>query len=1466
MKRLIPGKTKVQVELFKGVMLGDIFVAGLGIAMLVLILISSLPYKLYFCIAVMGVAGILLVRLDTVPNYRYLLQIITHYAYKRRYERITDDELLKSRALGTEKATKFDRLFKNKGDAEQEPVTLKPAKQEKQAAKASRQADLQKRGKRSDKKRAKQTQPSGDRARAAKKAREEEDRLLRSDSVSEEEKDAIRARRREEFAASMQRQALSREAEINREDMSKLIGFTGIQDAYIEYNGEYFGGVIEIDPVEFRFFSEHRRANTIENCFGRVLRSIHGKFSANIIKLERAINYDSYLARERAKLDALRQSFESGLLTEEEYQIRVEITWDRVQELEAMCGEDKVIDPFYYLALFESDKKQLDMMLRDAVIQLEQGELTVRRLQGRELAVFLKYTNQLDFDEHEVDQIRPEDYALWAQPNVVDVYPRRVEVNHIVTHNFRVVSYPMTVGDAWLAGVMSIPGTKVVVKARQMDRDKAVRTIDRSLMELRGQWSATGIDSKRLEIEAHLNTLQELLATLQGDNEMLFECNVYITAYDIMGTRNNLRIPQPPKSRLPSISSMKKSVRRSWQEAGFRLNNMEFDQMRAFLGSQVSSLDPLAKEGRGIPSNTVAASFPWIYAHISDEGGVHLGQSGGVPVFINFFRRDSERINSNMVIIGKSGSGKSYATKSLLANLAAEDAKIFILDPENEYTELARNLHGKYINVGNATYGRLNPFHIITALDDDEAGTEGPSGSYATHLQFLEEFFRQILPDCDKDALEYLNNMVDRVYTDKGITPETDLSKLRPQDYPVFDDLYETIFEEFQSTDNQYLRTILRTLMNYIAKFSRDGRNANIWNGPSTVTTDENFTVFNFQSLLANRNTTIANAQMLLVLKYIDNEIIKNRDFNTRYGLKRKIVVVIDEAHVFIDTKFPVALDFMFQLAKRIRKYNGMQIVITQNIKDFVGSEEIARKSTAIINACQYSFIFALAPNDIQDLVRLYQNAGGINESEQEQIIQAPRGQAFTILSPSSRSTFQVETNRDITEMFEQPDYQSKYYASEQGALAWEDYVADSRSIRAERMADHVQDELPDEDEPREHRGFVLEEVSEEDYDAEENEGFSFEEELPPEESGERKPTLPPDAPAYRADAGSDALVSGIRDLVESVRGLSMDAVRSEVRRSIEAQLGNSPGEGDSQTRYLYETIEALRRQNAELQRKLDAGEAAGSSGALTERSFTPTGREADPFAPEGAVNARFGGESEAMEDGSDWAGEAAGELLTPADPWSTIFGEDAAAAEADSDRSEEFAEASPASADPWSTIFGEDAAAAEADSDRSGEFAADSPAPESPWRAVFSEEAAAQKDSSDPWSNVWDSIAAEPEEAEAPESLSDPWSSVWDTGAPEPEQSAAGRLDDEEEIAASAGPSGASAETASGQPDRPAQAAAPQPAAEANTILDQFNDMVSRMSVLQRMNVEGLTVLEISLDELKAQIEAERVRRPVSS
>ena len=1124
MARLIPGKTKVQIELFKGVRLTDVLVGLIAFLMIVFVVISSLPYKFYIVLGVLFVAGLLLMRMDTVPNYIYLVHMLRHFAYRRRYRRkVTDAQLLDPEGI------------------EQKAETSDPAEAEPKEDPKARKLRLQ-----------------------------EEDRLLASEEISEEEKETIRSRRKEEARRAAERILLQKEQTEKAEPMDRLSAFTDIQDGYICYGSSYYGVVLEIPAVEFRFFSNYRRINTIDNGLGKLLRTIHSTYGANIVKLERPIHYEAYLEREHEKLEQLRLSFEKGMLSEEELKARVEIMYDRIAEMEKLCGEEKIVEPFYYIVLFDSDKRQLENQLSSAISTLISAEMQPKRLNNKELAIFLKYSNCIDINEEEIENLKTEDYARWAMPQTVKVKMRTVEVNRIVTHNLRVVDYPTTVSDAWLAGVFSMPGTKCMVKCRPMDRDKAIRSIDRSLQELRGQYSSTGVDSKRIELQTHIETLGSLLAMLQQDNETLLEFSIYVTAYDLIATGNNPNVISPAKSLLPRIPNLKRSVRKVWLESGIRMNNMEFTQMEAFIGAQVSAWDPMNKESRSIPSSTLAAAYPWIYANVSDVGGIRLGKSDGVPVFVDFFRRDSERVNSNMVIVGKSGSGKSYATKSLLANLAAEDSKIFILDPENEYTELAQNLHGKFINVGNAQNGRLNPFHIITALDDDEEG--GDSGnSYATHLQFLEEFFRQILPDCDKDALEYLNSLVDRVYINKGITPETDLSKLRPEDYPVFDDLYDAILAEFQQTDNDYIRSNLRILMNYIAKFSAGGRNASIWNGHSTITTEENFTVFNFQSLLANRNNTVANAQMLLVLKYIDNEIIKNRDYNKKYGLKRKVVVVIDEAHVFIDTKFPVALDFMFQLAKRIRKYNGMQIVITQNIKDFAGSEEIARKSMAIINACQYSFMFALSPNDIDDLCKLYEKAGGINEIEQEQITTAPRGQAFAIMSPSSRTTFRIEVPRGVVQMFEQPLFISQYFVGELGAQYWEEFMGQSRMVRLENQIAALDDEMP-ELLPQERKAISFVELDEEEAQLEERKNqveiLHVEEPkpMPAVQEFQSAPVQPQVVQTVvQTSAASDDAAQKLANLLST---FSFDAIRSEInhrfevlRRDLEVKSATQPSE-----------------------------------------------------------------------------------------------------------------------------------------------------------------------------------------------------------------------------------------------------------------------------------------------------------------
>lgn len=1043
---LIPGHTKVKLELFKGVGVVDAIIGIISIIFTVALFSSNFEHKFAIFVVFAFIVTLLVIRVDDEPNYTFLVRIIKHVAYPKRYVKAVSDEKL----LASKKSVDEE------GEEESAPQAT-GAQELEQAYKKFLKRD--------------------------KRLFERESRQLNSKKLTKEEEDAIWLERSKRSAEKKKLKREIKEMKKHMMDVEAISAFTGIHNNLIEYNGEYFGAAIEISPVEFRFFSKYRRQSSIQNGIAKILKTINPNYCANIIKIDRPVHYEKYLESDTNKLDILRNSYENGMMSEEEFKARSEIICDRVGELEKLVDEEAVIVPFYYLVLFDSDRGLLETQMFNAMDSLTHAELPAKRLNTKELAIFLKYTNHIDFDESEIDALEEDEYATWARPNDLLFKIRTSEIDHVVSHTMRVVNYQSMVNAAWLASVMSIPGTKVMVKAKPMNMEKAVKGIDRSLSELRSRLNSTGVDSKYLQLQAHIDSLAELLRTIQEDDENLLEVNIYITAYDVVSSER-LQTIKEGSSKLPRISSLKKTVRRIYRENGMRISGMDFEQVSGYIGGQVSGYDPMGKRGRGMPSSSISAGYPWVFSTVSDVGGMKLGSSDGVPVFIDFFRRDSERVNSNMVIVGKSGSGKSFAAKFILSNLAADDTKIFILDPENEYSELAENLHGKFINVGNATQGRLNPFHIMTAIDDYDDDEETVSGSYATHLQFLEEFFKQILPDCEKDALEYLNSIVDRMYMDKGISAETNLRKLRPEDYPIFDDLYDAILQEFQKTDNEYIRSMLRVLMNYIAKFSSGGRNANIWNGPSTITTDENFSVFNFQSLLANRNMTVANAQMLLVLKYIDNEVIKNRDYNIKNNMKRKIVVVIDEAHVFIDEKFPIALDFMFQLAKRIRKYNGMQIVLTQNIKDFVGTEELARKSTAIINASQYSFIFPLAPNDMTDLCTLYEKAGGINESEQEGIIQASRGQAFTVLSPSSRSSFKIDVPDGIRSMFEQRGYVSRYFGETLEDEAWLDYLGDSKekheAVVAQRMAYAWDDEYDESDGNASH--VVFEEISEEDY------------------------------------------------------------------------------------------------------------------------------------------------------------------------------------------------------------------------------------------------------------------------------------------------------------------------------------------------------------------------------------------------
>lgn len=937
--RIIPKKTKVSMEFFKGIQTLDVFVAALGLLITISVMFSNLPFRFAIGLVIACVFGVTMVPLDGDKGYMMFYYALRYISREKGYSRGAEEKT-EDKKTGDHEAA--DKKAEDKKAADKKTAGKKTA------------------GKKT----------AGKKTAGKKTAGKGSDKLTVQD----------------------------------------ITPFTGISDSFIEYKGEYYGMVVQIPDIEMRFFTESRQNQIIDRVYGAVLRTISGSETASLVKLDRPILYDNYIDAEVKKMKMLMEAYGNGGISHGELEVRKKIIQDRIEMLYGINREKKIYKPFHYIVFYHKDKELLKNQVANMLTTMDSGGMECSVLKNEELAVFLKYNYTLEFDEREIYKIRPEDYMDWILPEKISFGSRTVTCDNVTAYNFRVSDYPTIVGNAWGSSIFNQNGSRVVMKIKPIESYKGTRQIDRAIDELREQSGSTGKTSRILELKTHIETLSEVLRLLQSNNETLFDVNIYISTYDYDAYR------MPARERAAVLSERKKIVKRNMREKGFLLSDCYMQQYEAYASAQISALDFYLKNSRGIHSGSVAAAFPYVNKCLSDKGGLYIGKTGKIPVFLDFFKRDKERVNSNVVIVGKSGSGKSYATKTILTNLAADNNKIFILDPENEYTRLAENLGGKLIDIGSAKQGRLNPFQIIIGLQDD--GQD--QNSFHMHLQFLEEFYRQILPSIEQDALEYLNNLTIRMYEEKGINAKTDLNALKPGDYPIFDDLYESILHDFQVSNSEYIKNNLRILINYVSKFATGGRNSFLWNGEATLSVDENFIVFNFQSLLANKNNTIANAQMLLVLKWLDNEIIKNRNYNLKFQTERKIIIVVDEAHVFIDSKYPIALDFMFQMAKRIRKYSGMQIIITQNIKDFVGTEELERKSTAIINACQYSFIFPLSPNDMHDLCKLYEKAGALNESEQEEIVNNGRGRAFIVTSPSSRTCVDILAGKNMERLFDE--------------------------------------------------------------------------------------------------------------------------------------------------------------------------------------------------------------------------------------------------------------------------------------------------------------------------------------------------------------------------------------------------------------------------------------------------------------
>ena len=360
--------------------------------------------------------------------------------------------------------------------------------------------------------------------------------------------------------------------------------------------------------------------------------------------------------------------------------------------------------------------------------------------------------------------------------------------------------------------------------------------------------------------------------------------------------------------------------------------------------------------------------------------------SGGVVLFNQFLyqlKKENNRNNANMIILGTSGSGKSTAAKLMLRSHIRNGYQIVCVDPEGELTEMTNALGGEVIDLGKGgAYGMINPLEIVMDVDAEEVANNGAGYTVLTKtLQTLKAFMKYYSPNIEEDVLTLFGEIVLETYARFGIAYNTNFSHYTSKDFPIMQDVYITVTSKLTSmAEKTHERDVLERLELKLRPLVKELQY--YFNGKTTINTNKSYLVFNIKEIM-NSDVNIRNALLFNVLKYAWS-LCLNPNVNT--------VLSVDEAHVLLGSQNELGAEFLAQVQRRARKYNTGTIIITQQSSDFVASNMIMH-GKAIFDNASYYLIMGLRKQAAEDLSMLID----LNDNEKENIKKYNQGDALFV-------------------------------------------------------------------------------------------------------------------------------------------------------------------------------------------------------------------------------------------------------------------------------------------------------------------------------------------------------------------------------------------------------------------------------------------------------------------------------------
>lgn len=505
--------------------------------------------------------------------------------------------------------------------------------------------------------------------------------------------------------------------------------------------------------------------------------------------------------------------------------------------------------------------------------------------------------------------------------------------------------------DSALVDFLEMETTQVVtMHVRSLDHVEALKMVRSKLSDM----SRSKADEQKKAVRAgydmdilppgmvdSVESLNELQKKLSNHAERLF-----LMTFTILHTGNNRR-------ELDAVIRQAKGIA---QEKSCQLVPLDFQQEEGFVSSLPLGVNRVEIE-RSMTTSETAIFMPFVTQELFQPG------PGGLCYGINALSgniviADRTKLhNGNGVILGKPGSGKSFAGKLMFTQMLLRRlGDGLICDPEGEYHALVNYFKGQIIRISPVSTDYINPLDI-------DLGYSTSSEAIRLKSEFILSLCELVL-DKDSGVAAQQKSIVDRalqkIYAPYMANPE-------PENMPILGDLYN----ELKSMSEPEAAQIATALELYVSG------SLNVFNHRTNVQLNNRLVCFDIKQLRGN----LKKLGMLIVQDQVWLRVTQNR-------AKRKTTwFFADEFHLLLGD--PQTAAYSVEMWKRLRKWGGVPTGITQNVSDLLRSREIQ----TILENSDFIMLFRQSPDDAKELAeRLH-----ISEHQMSYVTQAAEGEGLLI-------------------------------------------------------------------------------------------------------------------------------------------------------------------------------------------------------------------------------------------------------------------------------------------------------------------------------------------------------------------------------------------------------------------------------------------------------------------------------------